>query len=85
MSKGTKELIIKFEPFVFKQTVFAKMEDGTIIKEQVPQKELASFISLLDNVSKIHFFGNESYAMKIKEECITKYNLKENIVIEINK
>ena len=33
MNKGTKELIIKFEPFVFKQTIFAKMEDGTIIKE----------------------------------------------------
>lgn len=80
-----KELIIKFEPFIFKQTVFIKDEKGVITQQQVPQKELASFISLIDNIGKIHFFGNEKYAKKIKEECLTQYKLNDKIIIEINK
>ena len=80
----TKEVIIKFEPFVFKQTVFIKNEDGTIDKEQIPQKEVASYISLLTNVSKVHLFGNEKFASKIKEDCLTKYSL-EKMEIIINK
>ena len=79
-----KEVIVKFEPFVFKQTIFIKNEDGTIEKEQIPQKELASYISLLTDVEKVHLFGNEDFAKKIKEECITKYNLQ-NMEIIINK
>lgn len=79
-----KELIIKFEPFIFKQTIFIK-EDNDIIKQiQIPQKELAKFISLQENVSEIHFFGNKKFAEKIQEECITKYKLT-NVRFSINK
>ena len=54
-----KELIIKFQPFVFKQTVFVK--DGSKLKEeQVPQKDLANYISLCEGVHTVHFFGNEN-------------------------
>ena len=74
-----KELIIKFQPFVFKQTVFIK--DGRNLKEEsVPQKDLASYISLCKDVDCVHFFGNEKFASKIKEECITKYQVKPNQV-----
>ena len=78
-----KEVIIKFEPFVFKQTVFIKNEDGTLVTDKVPQKELSSYISLLNDVSKVHLFGNDKYAMKLKEECLTKYKVN-NIDICIN-
>lgn len=77
-----KEVIIKFEPFVFKQTIFIK-EGNEIKQEQIPQKELSSFISLLDDVSKVHLFGNQKFAEKIKEECITKYKVN-NIDFCIN-
>lgn len=74
-----KELIIKFQPFVFKQTVFIK--DGrNLIEESVPQKDLASYISLCKDVDCVHFFGNAKFANKIKEECITKYRIKPNQV-----
>ncbi len=79
-----KEVIIKFEPFVFKQTVFIKDENGVLTKDKVPQKELASYISLLENVEQVHLFGNDKYALKLKEECITKYKIN-NIDICINK
>ena len=62
-----KEIVIQFEPFVFKQTVFIKDGDN-ITQEKIPQKELAN------------------YANKLKNECITKYRLKEKDVnILINK
>lgn len=77
-----KEIIIKFEPFVFKQTVFIK-ENNHINKEEVPQKELSSYISLLEDVDKVHLFGNEKFADKIKEECMTKYKIN-NINFYIN-
>ena len=74
-----KELIIKFQPFVFKQTVFVK--DGSRLKEeQVPQKDLANYISLCEGVHTVHFFGNEKFAKKIKEECITKYQMKPSTI-----
>ena len=79
-----KEVIIKFEPFVFKQTVFIKHENGTLTEEKVPQKELASYISLLEDVDKVHLFGQDKFAMKVKEECLTKYKVN-NIDICINK
>ena len=71
-----KEIIIKLEPFVFKQTLFIKDEQGTIVQVQVPQREVASYISFLAGIEKIHLFGNEKFINKIREECITKYNLK---------
>lgn len=77
-----KEVIIKFEPFVFKQTIFIK-EGNEIKQEQIPQKELSSFISLLDDVNKVHLFGNQKFAEKIKEECTTKYKIN-NIDFCIN-
>ena len=62
-----KEIIIKFEPFTFKQVVFIKnSETGEITQEAVPQKELSSYISLLDDVDEVHLFGNKKYAEKIK-------------------
>ena len=76
-----KEFVIKFEPFVFKQTVFIKdIETGTITQESVPQKDLASYISLQkEDLHKIHFFGNTKFAEKIKTECATKYNLQDSL------
>ena len=69
------ELIIKFEPFTLKQTIFIKHEDGSIGRKEIPQSELTSFISLHPDICKIHFFGNEEFVSKIKEECITKYKM----------
>ena len=71
-----KEIVIKFEPFVFKQTVFIRDENGGIDQEQIPQKELASYLSLKEDICKVHFFGNEKFAEKLKTECVTKYKLK---------
>ena len=80
-----KEIVVKFEPFVFKQTIFIKDEEtGIIEQESIPQKELASYLSLKENICKIHFFGNKNFAEKIKAECLTKYKMN-NIEILINK
>lgn len=79
-----KEVIVKFEPFVFKQTVFIKNEKGEITEAKVPQKELSSYLSLLSDVGNIHLFGNQVFAEKIKKECVTQYGLND-IVILINK
>lgn len=72
-----KELIIKFQPFVFKQTVFIK-EGNKLSEEQVPQRDLANYISLCKGVDTVHFFGNEKFAKKVREDCICKYNLTPN-------
>ncbi len=74
-----KEIVIKFEPFVFKQTVFIRDENGGIDQEQIPQKELASYLSLKEDICKIHFFGNEKFAEKLKTECVTKYKLQDSL------
>lgn len=74
-----KEVIIKFTPFVFKQTVFIK--DGEhLIEQKVPQKEVAKFIAFCKDINTVHFFGNEHYAKKVKEECILKYQMQPNQV-----
>ena len=74
-----KEIVIKFEPFVFKQTVFIKdTQTGQVSQQSIPQKELTNFISLQTEAEKIHFFGNKKLAEKIKEECVTKYKLQES-------
>ena len=80
-----KDIIIKFEPFVFKQNIFIRdNETGEVIQECVPQKEITSYISLLkDDIEKVHFFGNKDFAEKIKAECLTQYNLN-NLDIIIN-
>ena len=79
-----KEVIVKFEPFIFKQKIFIKdIETGLILQDSVSQSDLANYISLLPNVQTVHCFGNEKYAMKIKRECIIKYKLK-NVDILIN-
>lgn len=80
-----KEIVVKFEPFVFKQTLFIKDEEtGVIEQENIPQKELASYLSLKEDICKVHFFGNEKFAEKIKTECLTKYKIN-NIEFLINK
>ena len=80
-----KEIVVKFEPFVFKQTLFIKDEEtGAIEQENIPQKELASYLSLREDICKVHFFRNEKFAEKIKTECLTKYKMN-NIEILINK
>ncbi len=79
------EVIVKFTPFIFKQSVFIKdISTGKIEEKQIPQKELVSFLSLLPKVEKIHLFGNEAYANKIKEEFFTKYKTK-GVIVLINK
>ena len=80
-----KEAVIKFEPFVFKQTVFIKDNDtGEVKREQIPQSELASYLSLKEDICRVHFFGNEKFADKIKTECFTKYKM-DKVEIIINK
>lgn len=80
-----KEAIVKFEPFVFRQTVFIKdTENGEVTQEDIPQKELASYLSLKEDICKVHFFGNEKFASKIKTECLTKYKM-DKVEIIINK
>lgn len=80
-----KEAVIKFEPFVFKQTVFIKDRDtGEVKREQIPQNELASYLSLKEDICRVHFFGNEKFADKIKTECFTKYKM-DKVEIIINK
>lgn len=67
-----KEIIVKFEPFVFKQTVFIK--DGEEIKKKsIPARDLIECLYNESKVSKIHFFGNVKYANKIKDEYLTNY------------
>ena len=80
-----KEIIIKFEPFVFKQTVFIKnLETGQVTQDFVPQKDLAKYIASQDNVTKVHFFGNKKYADKVKIECLNKFK-NQPVEIVINK
>ncbi len=80
-----KEVVIKFEPFVLKQTVFVKdLDTGEIVQEHIPQKELANYLSLKENLHKVHFFGNAKFAQKIKTECVTKFKL-DKVEILINK
>ena len=77
-----KEIVIKFEPFVFKQTIFLRDEEtGKIEKESISQKELASYLSSKEDICKVHFFGNEKFAQKIKTECVTKYNMDKIFLI----
>lgn len=78
-----KEVVIKFEPFCFNQTIFIKdTETNQIIEQDIPQKDLSNFISLIDNeCCGIHFFGKKEFAEKIKEECLTKYKVHTNILI----
>ena len=80
-----KEVVIKFKPFLFNQAVFIRDEDGNITEEAVPQKSLAEYISLISNVNKIHFFGNEKFAEKIKNEFLTKYSNNNTIEFLFNK
>lgn len=75
-----KELIIKIAPFVFKQCVYIRnIDTGEIEEVSIPQKELASFISLQENLKEVHIFGNEKFINKFQEDCLTKYNLKDCI------
>lgn len=81
-----RDFVIKFQPFVFKQTIFIRdIETGEFSADSVPQKEIASYISLAEDVRKVHLFGSEKYAEKIKNECFTKYNMKDSVEILINK
>ena len=80
-----QEVVIKFEPFVLDQTIFIKnLDSGNISEEHIPQKELANYLSLMQDVKQIHFFGNEKFAEKIKTECLTKYKM-DKIEITINR
>ena len=80
-----KEAVIKFEPFVFKQTIFIRDDNtGEVERKDIPQKEIASYLSFVNDINKIHFFGNEKFAEKIKKEFLTKYKM-EKVEILINK
>ena len=80
-----QEVVIKFEPFVFKQTVFIKnLESGNVSEEHIPQKDLANYLSLMQDIKQVHFFGNAKYAEKIKNECLTKYKM-DKVEITINR
>lgn len=78
-----KDLIIKFAPFTFAQSVFVK-EDDNITEEKLPQKDIAKFIAAQKDISSIHFFGNEKYARKIAAEYLTNYDISD-ISIYFNK
>ena len=78
-----KELIIRIAPFVLKQCVYIRdISTGEIQEHMVPQKELASFISLQEDIKEIHLFGNEKFIRKLKEDGMCKYNL--NCQFKIN-
>lgn len=72
-----KEMILKMAPFVLKQTVYIiDRETNEVIEDKVPQKELASYISLHENeLDCVHLFGNEEFLRKVQEECSCKYNV----------
>lgn len=78
-----KEAIVKFEPFTFRQSVyFRDTKTGKIEQERIPQSELSNYLSLVDDIETIHFFGNEKFVRKFKTECLTKYKMeKVNILI----
>ena len=58
-----KEAIIKFEPFVFKQTVFIRDDEtGEVVQEHILQAELTNYLSLKEDLHKIHFFANAKFA-----------------------
>ena len=79
-----KELIVKIAPFVLKQCVYIKdMNTGEIKEICIPQKELASFISLQEDLKEVHLFGNQKFIKKLQEDCICKYNVK-NCIFKIN-
>ena len=79
-----KELIVKIAPFILKQSVYIRdIETGEIKEECIPQKELAHFISLQQDIKEIHLFGHEKFVKKIQEECMYKYNMKD-FVFKIN-
>lgn len=69
-----KELVVNIAPFVLKQTIFIR-EDGKVSQLQIPQKEIASYISLHTDIDVVHLFGPEKFTKKIHEECITKYSV----------
>lgn len=78
-----KELIVKIAPFVLKQSVYIRdIDTGEVKEECVPQKELASFISLQENVKEIHLFGHSKFVKKLQDECMCKYNC--NCIYKIN-
>ncbi len=82
-----KEIIIRFQPFIFKQNVYIRdLQTDKLELEQVASKDLAKYIatkSVAENCNKVLLFGNKSFANKIKEECMTKYNLNPKTTISI--
>ena len=72
-----KEIIIKFKPFVLKQTVFIK-ENDKIIEQKMAKKELPDFLAKANDIDVIHFFGNQKYVEKIKDECLSKFIVYHN-------
>jgi len=72
-----KEMILKVAPFVFKQTVYiVDRETNEVQEEQIPQKDLANYISLHENeIDCVHLFGNEKFVRKIEQDCTCKYNV----------
>ena len=80
-----KDIIVKFEPFILKQTVFIKdLETNEVKCEKIPQKDLFKLLSVQkDDIDTIHFFGNKNYIEKFKTDCYSKYDLK-NVNIQIN-
>lgn len=70
------EIILKLQPFVFKQTLFVKQPGNNNIQEiKVKLEEIPKFLSIQKTLKKVHLYGNLKMVKKIKEECLTKYNL----------
>lgn len=83
-----KELSIKLAPFILKQTIFIRemqeIRTDVVTSIEVPQREIASYISLQTDVERVHLFGNQKLARKIQEDCLSKYKVK-NIDFVFNK
>lgn len=79
-----KELAIHVAPFTFKcKGMLKDIELGTYEIVKIPQREIASFISVQEDLRKVHLFGNDKIVRKIKEDCLTKYNVN-NVLFVIN-
>ena len=82
-----KEISIKLAPFVLKQTIFirqvSQIGEDTLTTIDIPQSQIASFISLQTDLTNVHLFGNQKLAKKIQENCLKKYNVK-NVMFTIN-
>ena len=74
-----REIIIKYNPFLFSQTVFIRDDMSKMVTNySVKTPDLNRFVSEVGkkkDVKAIHLFGNEKMVNKMKTECATQYDV----------